>query len=474
MANALLNWKEIDLVLRELSLGGSVINQTYQPKPEIIIFELYKEQRTTTLLFSLSPMFGRMHATARRFSNPRKLQRFASFLRARIKGGTITEARQVRNDRIVRLAVSKAGDSYVIWVRLWGGSSNMIVTDESGNVLDACYRRPGKNEVSGGFYNPEESPATQGKREKKDDYAIRELPGEGSFNEKVDGFFREKEESTEKETLLKSLEILVHERENHLRASLEHAESNLAEFGTSDRLKEIGDIIQASIQKIGKGDKWLTAEDFYHDDQRIEIELDPRLTPQENAAVYYEKYKKEKGQIERTKENIETLKASLDSLKSKKALLASDASIPELREAVRALRKKESHETGKSGFTGLSFFDSGYDMLVGRSAAENDLLLRSFVKGNDYWFHCRDYPGAYVFVKALRDKSLPLEVMLDAANIAVFYSKAKQSGKGDVYYTRVKYLRRVKGGKKGLVIPTQEKNLSITLDEERISRLKNL
>jgi predicted ribosome quality control (RQC) complex YloA/Tae2 family protein len=145
-----------------------------------------------------------------------------------------------------------------------------------------------------------------------------------------------------------------------------------------------------------------------------------------------------------------------------------------LRETARYLRKKESHETAKSGFTGLSFFDSGYDILVGRSAIENDLLLRSFVRGNDFWFHCRDYPGAYVFVKAIRDKSLPLDIMLDSANLALFYSKAKQSGKGDIYYTRVKYLRRVKGGKKGLVIPTHEKNLSIMLDEKRIERLKNL
>ena len=65
-------------------------------------------------------------------------------------------------------------------------------------------------------------------------------------------------------------------------------------------------------------------------------------------------------------------------------------------------------------------------------------------------------------------KSVPLEVLLDAAMLAIHYSKARKAGKADLYYTQVKYLRRAKGGPKGLVIPTQEKNLSVVLDEERL------
>ena len=111
--------------------------------------------------------------------------------------------------------------------------------------------------------------------------------------------------------------------------------------------------------------------------------------------------------------------------------------------------------------------------MIGRTALENDLLLRKYVQGNDYWFHSRDYPGSYVFVKSLKQKSVPLQVMLDAENLALFYSKGKESGRGDVYYTQVKYLRRAKKGKKGKVIPTQEKNLYIVLDLKRIENLKN-
>jgi predicted ribosome quality control (RQC) complex YloA/Tae2 family protein len=475
MANALLNWKEIDLILSELALPGSVINQAYQPKPELVIFELYRERRSYTLLFSLSPSFGRVHVTTRNFPKPKKLQRFVSFLRAHVVGGTIRDAYQVGKDRIVKLIIVNKEEKLVIWVRLWGGSSNMIVSDEIGNILDACYRRPGKNEVSGGFYNPEASVGLPAKVKKGNVfYEVRELPGEGTFNERVERFYSEQEQTSEKATLLKSLEALFHERENYLHMSLEQAESKLGEYLQSERLRELGDIIMASMQETKKGDTWLRAADFYNDNFPVEIELDPRKSPQENANEYYEKYKKAKAGLERVRENIDLLKSSIEALAKKKALATDNADIRVLRDTILYLRKKEKHEPGKSGFEGLSFFDSGYDFLVGRSAAENDLLLRRFVKGNDYWFHVRDYPGAYVFVRGFAGKSLPLEIMLDAGNVAVFYSKAKQSGKADVYYTRVKYLRRVKDGKKGLVIPMQEKNLYIVLDEERVTRLKNL
>ena len=70
-------------------------------------------------------------------------------------------------------------------------------------------------------------------------------------------------------------------------------------------------------------------------------------------------------------------------------------------------------------------------------------------------------------------KSLPLQVMLDAASLAILYSKGKQAGRGDVYYTQVKNLKRIKGEKLGMVIPMQEKNIHVKLDRSRIENLRS-
>ena len=114
---------------------------------------------------------------------------------------------------------------------------------------------------------------------------------------------------------------------------------------------------------------------------------------------------------------------------------------------------------------------------MGRSAAQNDAALRA-ARGNDWWFHCRDFPGAHVFVRHSGARSVPLETLLDAGSLAVFFSKARSAGHADVYYTQVKYLRRPgargRGGtpaEAGRVIPMRERNLFIKLQPERIERL---
>jgi len=94
------------------------------------------------------------------------------------------------------------------------------------------------------------------------------------------------------------------------------------------------------------------------------------------------------------------------------------------------------------------------------------------------WLHARDYHGSYVFIKQRSGKTVPLDILLDAGTLAVFYSKGRNNREADLFYTQVKYLRRAKngpGGKalKGLVIPTQEKNLHVKLDDARLRTLEN-
>ena len=134
------------------------------------------------------------------------------------------------------------------------------------------------------------------------------------------------------------------------------------------------------------------------------------------------------------------------------------------RDTTPAQKQKKTHP-------GLDYTVNGWLIYVGRDANENDELLRHHVRGDDLWLHVRDFPGGYVFIKAQKNKTVPLDILLDAANLAVYYSKARTNTKVDLYYTHVKYLRRAKNGPKGLVLPTQEKNLCITPDKERLSRL---
>jgi len=511
-----LNWKEIDLVLSELSLPGSLIQEIHQPAHDRIVLNLFRGGSAFSVLVSLSSRFPRMHLLTERMVNPEKPLRFASFLRAHIRGGRIQDAVQLRaggagttagaaagggagaaapapqapGERIVRLSIMHAGEEKVLWVRLWGAAANAILTDSEGMILDAFYRRPKKGEISGKPFAAlgaparatESGPAARGSRPAaaageatppapRKEFAVREIPGEGTFNEKIERLFSSWETRGDTERLAALADSELEMSENKLLANMEKLQGRLKEYANLQRFKELGDLVTSSLHTLRKGDRWLDAVDFYHDDALVRIELAPELTPAGNAESYYERHRKARLGRSKVEHEIGQLTRTLEKVRRQRESIGTNPD-PAALGKVAAGAARARAPLFDAGTPGLVFSSPPFRIIVGRTATENDTLLRKKVRGNDWWFHARDWPGAYVFVKAQAGKSLPLETMLDAATLAVHFSRGKTSGQGDVYYTQVKYLRRAKGAKKGTVLPTQEKNLHIKLDPERIERLK--
>ena len=401
--------------------------------------------------------------------------RFVAFLRAHVRGGRILEARQLGRERIVRLEVARGGERRVLWVRLWAGAANLVVTGGDGLILDALYRRPKRGEISGRPFDPEAQLRERlAGYPEEDRYAVRDLPGPGTFNERIEAHYAALEAaeagSRARQARLQELEG----RENALEAALAGLRKRRAEYARFDELREAGERILAWLHTLHRGDRWLQADG-------AGVELDPRLSPSENAERYFQRYRKAKSGVQALDGQIAEAEAALSKVREQKervgeaeaggAAGGGTGTPPETPAAPPRGPRGRGGAAAREGPPGTSFQSHGFLILVGRTATDNDRLLRRFVNGNDWWFHARDYPGAHVFVRAAAGKSPPLEVMLDAGNLAVFYSKGRQSGGGDVYYTRVKYLRRVKEGRPGQVIPTQERNLSIRLDGGRLRRL---
>ncbi len=481
-----LNWKEIDLVLSEMTLPGSLIQEVHQPRHDRFVLTLFRAGASSMLFVSLSARLPRMHMIVNKLANPEKPYRFASFLRAHIRGGRIESAEQVRRDgagaaadtplpgeRIVKIVILRGGEKKVLWVRLWGAAANALLTDTDNVILDAFYRRPKKGEVSGSPFDPlPPARARAAGAEPQKEFSVRDLPGPGTFNERLEACLNEAENrgDVEKATVQADGELEI--SENKVLANLEKLTRRIAEYAGVERFRELGDIVTSNIHAIGKGDRWLHAVDFFHLDAPVDIELAPELTPAQNAEAYYDRHRKArlgKGKVE---EEIAHLTRTLKRIRAQRAALSETPDPAALgRVAEKAVRARAPLR--EQSMPGLVFLSPPYRIIVGRTAAENDELLRRKVRGNDWWFHARDWPGAYVFVKAQPGKSLPLATMLDAATLALHFSRGKSSGQGDVYYTMVKYLRRAKGAKKGTVLPTQEKNLHVKIDAARIERLKS-
>jgi len=476
-----LNWKEINLILEELALEGAQIQSAVQSAFDVIILRLHKKGETKQVLVSLSSGACRMHETFRAVPKSEKPLRFAQFLSSKIVNGWITEAAQIGDNRIVRLIVKRtisAEDGkdtqetaiFKLYIRLWSNAANFIVTDENGVVLDAMRRLPKRGEVTGGNYIPENIEAKNDKPVREFD--IRALPGEGSFNKKVDEFYAAQGGTLSLEALREQARKTCEGSMGRISAALDRLREKEASFADSHRLKTYGDIILSNIANININDKWLETE---YEGENIRIELEPRVNPSAQAQKYYEKYRKAKSGLADVQREIESGERELKEVTERLERLLGETNPLILAKLLKTGVSAPKAASGKKekARPGLTFKRGDWLIIVGRDANENDELLRRHVKGNDMWLHARDYHGSYVFIKQRAGKSVPLDVLLDAGNLAIFYSKGRNNGEGDLFYTQVKYLRRAKNAPKGLVIPTQEKNLHVKVEDERLRSLEN-
>lgn len=470
-----LNWKEINLILSELDLPGSQIQKAIQTTYDVLSLRIHGKGATKSLLIALTPGACRIHETFRGVPKNDKPLRFAEFLNSRIVNGRIEEALQLGDNRIIRLLVRLGIHRYKLYIRLWSNAANLVVTGEDGTVLDAMRRLPKRGEISGGRYAPE-AVFTEEKQGAPREYQVRELPGPGSFNEKIDAWYAEHGNALSLDSLRDQARKTFEGSIGRLQASLERLRIKEREYASADRLKEYGDLILAHLASIKSGDSWLEAENFYTCGT-IRIALNPKKAPAAQAELYYEQYRKAKNGLEEIRTEIACGEKELVRLETSLGALLAETNPLALYKRLKTGDIKSRGESSRTRAAdqkrpGLSFRRKDWLIIVGRDAAENDALLRGHVKGNDLWLHVRDYPGSYVFIKQRSGKTVPLEILLDAGNLAVFYSKGRNNGEGDLFYTPVKFLRRVKDGPKGLVIPTQEKNLHIKVDEKRLKELE--
>ncbi|MDR0908284.1 MAG: NFACT RNA binding domain-containing protein [Spirochaetaceae bacterium] len=439
-----LNWKEINLVLDELQLEGLQIQKCVQSAYDILLFELYGEglslndrARKIKLMIALTPGACRMHATDAPLVKTDKPLRFAEFCKSHLVGQHIEKIEQLGDNRIVQITTQH----YYCYIRLWSNAANVIVTDKDNLILDCMRRSPKRGEITGKVLTANDANHANN----FDKYQVREYPAGGSFNQFVDKWYSEQGNALSLDSLRDSARKLLGNKIGRLDKMLERLLAKEAGFEKADELKTEADELLSSGE-IKK------AQDLYA------------------------RYKKAKSGIEGLKQEIEDTKAEIDALEKKlEELLTIDDPLV-LNKALRKESAKGSggREQGKeASHAGLAFAVNGWTVLVGRNAKENDELLRRKARGNDLWMHVRDYAGGFVFIKYKNGKSFPLEIMLNAGNLALFYSKARNNGEADLFYTQVKYLRRLKSMKNGRtvlgkVIPTQEKNLHIKQDTKRL------
>lgn len=472
-----LNCNEINLILSELDLTGSFIQDIIQPGYDTLALYTYKCGQAKTVLICTAQGSCRINETRRKITKNPKPLRFMEFLKSRIKGARINSCSQIGLERVIKMELSHEEESFNLYIRIWNNASNVILCDSTDLVLDTMFRRPERYEVKDEVFIP---PAVDSSKfQESDKFPVREWKNvevenqnqNSSFNAFIDYWYSEHAASLSREALLEKAEKWYNINHSKRTAALENLLQKQESFKNADQLKHQGDLILTYGHLISKDSKYLECED-YETGKTIRLLIDPEKSAQENAADYYKNYKKAVSGSEELIHDIEIAKRQIEKLDAQYQEILSESNPVKIEQLLR--RDSTPKQQQKKTHPGLDYTVNGWYILVGRDANENDELLRHHVRGDDLWLHVRDFPGGYVFIKHKKDKTVPLDILLDAANLAVYYSKARNSGKTDLYYTHVKYLRRAKNGPKGLVLPTQEKNLCIEPDKQRLARLDAL
>lgn len=222
-----------------------------------------------------------------------------------------------------------------------------------------------------------------------------------------------------------------------------------------ERLRMSGELILGYQYTLTSGQIVLQAE-YDADQPPLEIKLDPELTPLENARAYFEKYEKAKRAHAGVPALIEDAREELEYLKQLETDLSLASNFPEIGEVQDALQrdgywkgqKSQRPGGGKSGPMKVQLDD--LTVWVGRNSRQNEEV--TFVKGKpeDTWLHIRGMPGAHVLIKNSGRPVSP-SVIRRAAELAAYYSGARKEGRAEVDVTERRYVRKIKGGRPGMV-----------------------
>lgn len=297
--------------------------------------------------------------------------------------------------------------------------------------------------------------------------------------ELLDYFYAQRDRTARLKQRANDLFRLLMNTTERITKRISNQKNELKDCEKKEEMKLKGDLLSANIYRIQKGDKKAVLENFYDEScPQIEIKLDARLTPSQNAQKYYSEYRKsltaEKKLAEQISLGEEELKY-IDSVFDSLTRANTENEVNELRLElaeqgyIRAVRLKGKPPKSNPPTEYLS--DDGYTILLGRNNKQNDKLTLKTAAKTDIWLHTHNIPGSHAII-VTNGETPPNSTIEEAAIIAAVNSKARDSSQVPVDYCLVKFVKKPVGAKPGMVIFTNNKTLYVTPDKELEERLK--
>ncbi len=413
--------------------------------------------------------------------------------RARIEGASITPG-----ERQIALSLASGEGAHGIVLQILGPRSNVYLLGASGEILGSL--RPlteTRRDLEPGAALT--SPATPAPAAGEDRFAH---VSDAGFLRAVEAHYAAQERGQKAETLARRIaRALERERQRLLRreAALRR---DLAQARPAEELRRLGELLKGALHTLRRGAEEARVRDW-ETEQEIVIPLESGLTPAKNLEKLFAGYQRARRREEAAAvqaESLETQRAALAALRERFASLAGSdlpdpealtrfAGRPEVARLIarhplpgegprpQAPRTPSTPRVSRRGETparlrpGRYRTSDGLEIWVGRSAEGNDHLTTRLARGNDLFFHVEASPGSHVVLRTAGRKEVPQESLLEAAELAVHFSKQRHAARATVHVAPIKDVRKPAGARPGLVHVLRGRTLSLRRDAARLARV---
>jgi predicted ribosome quality control (RQC) complex YloA/Tae2 family protein len=245
-------------------------------------------------------------------------------------------------------------------------------------------------------------------------------------------------------------------RYSHSADLVEKTEQRLKQIKSEIDFQFYADLIMANLNFISSGMEKVELENFYNPGQKISVRLNPLLSAQKNAEVYYRKSKNRQIEIARLQQILDTRFPEMQQLKEKIDLISGSTEPSQIAEFSADYPSKADPSVSQKRLPYQEVDFMGYRILIGKSASDNDELTLKHSFKDDLWLHAKDVAGSHVLIKFRAGLNFPRPVIERAAQLAAYYSKRKGETLCPVCYTPKKYVRKRKGDPSGTVVVERE------------------
>lgn len=475
----MLSAPEIAAVVAELGprVVGGQVQKVREPRPGTLVLSVRAPGHTTHLVLCGAPPAPRISEAEDAGETLPEPTHLGRWLRAALKGRRLERLEVLPGERVVILTF-EAGR---LVAELTGNTANLYGLTPEGRVQAAAHKSTGTRDLRPG--RPWQPPEARGPDARGSAVTPSDAPPRFANAREVELAAGERVARTVGGEVVQARGVVIGRVRKRLETLWGKVAADVGRAEGAERWRRAGELLKSQTHKAKKGQTEVSVTDWFDPQTpEIKIELDPALDPAANVAKLFARYRKAQSGIVRANARLREVEAQVEQLD------ALDAAHPEAEaEVLIGLLREANLWRSPAGGGGKGsrrvpvnprkpyhawISSQGERIYVGRGGADNHALTFHIARGNDWWLHIRDAPGAHVVVPMGKGGEPHPETLRDAAALAARHSDLKDEGVVTVTLTRRKHVRAVPGAAPGRVSLADARTLTVENPRGRAEALR--